>query len=218
MKHLTQFFDYIKESTESGKFNVDDINELLIPMSDLGVKYHISSKRVITEGEFVGSESVSVDFSFTDFKSTSGVGYSIDVIYDDRIWLFLDELISFRNRLENDKILLYFNHNQHVGYKMSIIFIIGDVQDSDLFKIQTLRNELSKRSNVGKSDFYYSMVMGLNEDEPSLSIRISDSYTDRKFSNFLRDIDISQFKIDKEIIQSEWLRDSKGANIKITVK
>ena len=42
---------------------------------------------------------------------------------------------------------------------MSIIFIIGDVKDSDLFKIQTLRNELSKRSNVGKSDFYYSMVM-----------------------------------------------------------
>lgn len=218
MKHLTQFFDYIKESTESGNFDADTLNDLLVPISDLGVEYSISDKSTVTEGEFVGSQRMSVDFSLGNFKSTLGVGYSIPVIYDDRIWLFLDELISFKNRLDSDKVLLFFNHSNYGGFKISIIFITGEVEDTDVFKLETLHNELRKKSNVGKTDFYYSMVTTLDKDEPSLNIRISDDYTDRKFSNFLRGIDISQFKIDKEIIQSTWLRDNKGANIKITVK
>ena len=217
MKHLTQFFYYIKESSESGNFDTDTLNDLLVPIIDLGVEYSISDKSTVTEGEFVGSQRMSVDFSFGNFKSTLGVGYSIPVIYDDKIWLFLDELISFKNRLDNDKILLYFNHSNHAGFKISIIFITGEVEDTDFFKLETLHNELRKKMNV-RTDFYYSMSATLNKDEPSLNIRISDDYTDRKFSNFLRGVDVSQFKIDKEIIQSTWNNDNKGANIKITLK
>ncbi len=217
MKHLTQFFDYIKESSESGNFDTDTLNDLLVPIIDLGVEYSISDKSTVTEGEFVGSQRMSVDFSFGNFKSTLGIGYTIPVIYDDRIWLFLDELISFKNRLDSDKILLYFNHSNHGGFKISIIFITGEVEDTDFFKLETLHNELRKKMNV-RTDFYYSMSATLNKDEPSLNIRISDDYTDRKFSNFLRGVDVSQFKIDKEIIQSTWNNDNKGANIKITLK
>lgn len=220
MKHLNKFFDYIVESTGSGEFDKDHLEELLIPIRDLGVSVNINDYdglvKPVIKGEFSGRGYVSVSFRLNKFESIDSDEYFGGyrrMISDDKVWEFLDELISFKNRLNSDKVLFYFNINQGGVFNpaFGLSFLVPGDFKSDIFELEKAYDILRRKSNRGTTDFYYSLVIKLNKEENCIDISISNSYTDRKFNNFIRGVDVSKLNIEKEI-------SNDSAKIKITLK
>lgn len=214
MKHLENFYKYI---SESDIYSNDKLEELLVPIRDLGVSCDIGDKTTITEGKFSGSEYISVRFSFNDYEKTPGFGYRTDIMSDDRIWDFFDELISLRNRLENDKILIHFYNSKYGSYGVSIMFVTGTVENDSSFEMEKIYNVLRTKWNKGTTDFYYSMIMRLDKEEPCITIKVG-SYTRRKLTYFLRGVDTSNLNIDAKISGESSSYGGDEANIKITPK
>lgn len=214
MKHLENFYKYI---SESDIYSNDKLEELLVPIRDLGVSCDIGDKTTITEGKFSGSEYISVRFSFNDYEKTPGFGYRTDIMSDDRIWDFFDELISLRNRLENDKILIHFYNSKYGSYGVSIMFVTGTVENDSSFEMEKIYNVLRTKYNKGTTDFYYSMIMRLDKEEPCITIKVG-SYTRRKLTYFLRGVDTSNLNIDAKISGESSSYGGDEANIKITPK
>ena len=51
MRYLEKFVNYLNESTEDiTDLTKEELDELLIPISDLGVEYSFTTPRVITDG------------------------------------------------------------------------------------------------------------------------------------------------------------------------
>lgn len=224
MKHLERFFNYIVESTESNEFSEEYLEELLVPMSDIGIKGYINKTdgliNTVTKGEFKGRGYINITFNLSDLEHFSGddeFGRHQRMITDDKFWDFLDEFITFKNRLETDKIAVYFNTNSggHFYPFFSISFLVPGDFKSDIFELEKAYDILRRRSNVGTTEFYYNLIIKLNKEEKFIDIRVSDSYTDRKFNNFMSGVDTSKFNIEKDVqTKGVW----KKANIKITLK
>lgn len=202
MEHLSKFFDYIVESSESGeRFTKEKIEELLVPFRDIGgVDINISEydglEKSITEGPFAGRKYISVTFMLNmDYDDAFG-GYR-NMIIDDRIWEFLDELITFKSRLESDKVSLFMS-NRH-GYRISVAFLTDGEVDSELFEIEKFHNAIRKKANSGTTTFYHGLVIRLDKETRTITINSSMEYTDRKLNNLFRGLDISNFDIQKEL-------------------
>ena len=214
MKHLEKFYNYI---TESDSYSKEELDELLVPIVDLGVKCDIGETTTITEGKFSGSEYLSVRFTFPDFEKTTGFGYNDGVLCDNKIWDFFDELLSLRNRLENDKILLHFYNTRYGSYGVTIMFVTGEITDNRAFEMEKVYNVLRGKYNKGTTDFYYSMIMRFDKEEPCVTIKVG-SYTGRKLTYFLRGVDTSNLNIDVKLSGESSSYGGDEANIKITFK
>lgn len=224
MKHLERFFNYIVESTESNEFSEEYLEDLLVPMSDLGIKANINKTNgfinTVTKGEFKGRGYINITFNLSDLEHFSGddeFGRHKRMITDDRFWDFLDEFITFKNRIETDKIAVYFNTNSgdHFYPFFSISFLVPGDYVSDIFELEKAYDILRRKSNTGTTDFYYNLIIKLDKEEKCINISVSDDYTDRKFNNLMRGVDTSKLNIEKEIHPAGHL---KRATIKITLK
>jgi len=214
MKYLNKFYNYIIESQEDiTDLTKEDLDDLLLPISDLGIEYSFQDPTTVTEGEYEGYTSMSVIFK-NNFKT--GLIGGREMIIDKRFWEFLDELISFKNRLESDQVSISTKWN----YVIVLTFVQKSKVEGDLFLLQKLFNEMSKRTNVSKSDFSNSMVKKLNKDELKIVVTCGgwreSQYTDRKWNGLFRGIDFSNFNVDKEITEDKW--GDKSATITITLK
>ncbi len=198
MRYLDNFFHYIIESVDTGDFSEDYIDELLIPMNDLGIEYKVMKEdgsifKTVTSGEFSGRGMVRVSFSLFDLKRDG------DSICDDRFWTFLDEFISFKNRLESDKVSVYFNtRSDHYHPFFRIDFLVPGDFKSEIFELEEAYNVIKSRLYSGTTDFYYSTTAKIDKENKVIEIS-SDKYeyTDRKFNNLIRGIDIGKFNIEK---------------------
>ena len=66
LKYFENFVNYLNESNEDiTDLSKEELDELLIPMIDLGIEYSFTTPRVITEGEFVGYKSLNIQFKNT---------------------------------------------------------------------------------------------------------------------------------------------------------
>lgn len=221
MKHLERFFNYIVESTESDEFDVDYLEELLIPMSDLGIEFHIKKSdggliKTVTNGQFKGRGYIDITFNLSSLEKFSGddeFGSHKRMITDDRFWDFLDEFITFKDRIESDKIAVYFNTNSgdHFYPFFSISFLVPGDYTSDIFELEKAYDILRRKSNRGTTDFYNALIIKLDKEEKCINISLSNSYTDRKFNNFMGGVDVSKLNIEKDV-------QGEKANIKITLK
>ena len=96
MRYLEKFVNYLNESVEDvTDLTKEELNDLLIPITDLGVEYSFTSPKVITDGEFSGHRSLSIQFK-NSFKTIVSSGVTEEIV-DDRFWIFLDELIALKN-------------------------------------------------------------------------------------------------------------------------
>ena len=113
MRYLEKFVNYLNESTEDiTDLTKEELDELLIPISDLGVEYSFTAPRVITDGEFSGYKSMNIVFR-NSFQLGASGGYT-DQIIDDKFWDFLDELIALKNRLESARVSISTNWRHHI--------------------------------------------------------------------------------------------------------
>lgn len=185
------FLDYINESSE---VNTGHLDEYLTSIKDLGIEYQISPVSTLTNGKFAGRSCVTVQFNLEKLH-TINMSPVIDreMISDDRIWEFLDELISFKNRVDSDKVALHFSP---IGahWRIGISFLVGQESTSGKeFELLKLYNEIRTRHLRGKSDFHNSMTDKIENNR--VIINVSGDYTDRKLNLFLRGIDLSGFDI-----------------------
>ena len=216
MRYLEKFVTYLNESSEDiTDLSKEDLDDLLLPITDLGIEYSFSEPRTITEGEFSGYKSMNISFRNT-FKLGPSGGYTEQII-DDKFWDFLDELIALKNRLESSRVSI----NPHMRHHIVVTFIQKAKVEGSLFLIQQLFNEISKRTNVSKSDFSNNMVKRLHKDDLKIVVNCSGSwdtasYTDRKWNGLFRGIDFSKFNVEKEITTDRY--DNKSAIVTITLK
>lgn len=197
MKRLSNFLDYINESSEISK---EDIEDYLTSIKDLGIDYRIGPIQILTSGKFAGRNSRTILFNTGNFE-TNNMSPIIgrELIIDDRIWEFLDELISFKDRLNSDKVALH-TGNQDAGWRFGICFLVGEeLKSGKDFEMLTLFNEIRSKHLTGKSDFHNSMTVEMvkGDDGKNKIIIHIDFYTDRKLNLFLKGIDLSGFDIKK---------------------
>jgi hypothetical protein len=214
MKYLSRFVTYLNESNEDiTDLSKEDLNELLLPITDLGIEYSLTEPRTITEGEFSGYKSMNINFR-NSFKVGPSGGYTEQII-DDKFWDFLDELISLKNRLESSKVTINTNWKHHIV----VTFVQKLKVEGDLFLVQQLYNEMTKRTSASKSDFSNGMTKKLDKEELKITVNCNgyiSPYTDRKWNGLFRGIDFSKFNVDKEITRDGY--GGIGAIITITLK
>ena len=214
MRYLENFVNYLNESAEDiTDLSKEELDELLIPITDLGVQYTFSSPRVITDGEFSGYKSMNIVFRNYFQLGPSG-GYT-DQIIDEKFWDFLDELIALKNRLESSKVTINTNWKHHIV----VTFVQKSKVEGDLFLVQQLYNEMTKRTSAAKSDFVNGMTKKLDKEELKITVNCNgyiSPYSDRKWNGLFRGIDFSKFNVDKEITRGGY--GGIGAIITITLK
>lgn len=216
LKYFENFINYLNESAEDiTDLTKEELDELLIPITDLGVEYSFNSPRVITDGEFAGYKSMNIQFKNSFQLGPSG-GYTEQII-DDKFWDFLDELIALKNRLESARVSISTNWRHYIV----VTFIQKAKVEGDLFTIQKLYNDMALRTNASKSDFTNNMTKTLDKENLKITVRCNGSfgssdYTDRKWNGLFRGIDFSNFNVEKEITEDRF--GGKSAVITITLK
>jgi hypothetical protein len=213
MKYLHKFLQHLNESQDITDLSKEDLDELLLPIADLGIEYSFSEPRIITEGEFSGYKSINIIFR-NSFKLGPSGGYS-ETIIDDKFWDFLDELIALKNRLESSRVSI----NPHMRHHIVVTFIQKSKVDGPLFLVQQLYNEMTKKTFAAKSDFVNGMTKKLDKEELKITVNCNgyvSSYTDRKWNGLFRGIDFSKFNVEKEITEDRY--GDKSATITITLK
>jgi hypothetical protein len=215
MRYLEKFCNYLNESAGFQDLSKEELDEMLIPIKDLEIEYSYSAPRVITEGEYEGYTSMNIVFK-NDFKSGSMGGYT-EMIIDDKLWDFLDELIAFKNRLESVQVSI--NTNWKHGIVVS--FVQNSKVEGDVFKLKKLYNEMTKRTSASKSDFVNNMTKKFDEDTMTITVRCNGfsegSYTDRKWNGLFRGIDFSDFNVEKDFEENIFWGE-KTAVVTITLK
>ena len=211
MKYLEKFVTYINESTSDiTDLTEEQLDDLLIPINDLGIEYNFSTPSTITDGEFSGYKSMSIRFT-NNFKYEA-VG-SQNIIIDERFWEFLDELISLKNRLESSRVSINSNWKTYIV----VTFIQKAKVEGDLFTVQKLYNDMSAKTNAAKSDFCYGITKRLYPDELKIVVNFNGAYgefTDRKWNGLFRGIDFSKFNVEKKIDDS---RAYIGKSVEVTI-
>lgn len=216
MRYLEKFANYLNEASEDiTDLSKEELDELLIPIKDLGIEYSFNTTRVITDGEFAGYKSMNIQFRNSFQLGPSG-GYTEQII-DDKFWDFLDELIALKNRLESARVSISTNWRHYIV----VTFIQKAKVEGDLFTIQKLYNDMNLRTNASKSDFTNNMTKHLDRENLKITVRCSggfgsSDYTDRKWNGLFRGIDFSKFNVEKEITEDRF--GSKSAAITITLK
>jgi len=215
MKYLSKFVNYLNESAEDiTDLSKEELEELLIPMSDLGLEYSFTEPRTITSGEFSGYKSMNIIIR-NNFKMGEAGGYTEHII-DSKFWEFLDELISLKNRLQSSQVSINTNWRHHIA----ITFIQKEKVEGNLFTIQQLYNEMNKRTSASKSDFSNGMTKKLDKEELKITVNCNGfregSYTDRKWNGLFRGVDFSEFNFDKNVTEDRY--GDKSATITITLK
>lgn len=210
MKYLHKFLQHLNESHDITDLSKEELDEMLLPIKDLDIEYSFQAPRTITEGEYEGFTSMNITFR-NSFKTGPMGGYT-EMITDDKFWEFLDELISFKNRLESVQVSI----NTNWKWGIVVCFIQNVKVEGDLFKLQKLYNEMTKRLSASKSDFSNNMTRRFYDDELKITVHCGDGYTDRKWNGLFRGIDFSEFNVEKNISQNTW-GESYG-DITITLK
>jgi hypothetical protein len=180
MKHLTKFIEYLKESKEELDLDLI-VNDFLVPIKHLGVIID-TYKSLVTSGEFSGNNKTTISFNFENFDRVDGA--SNTNVKDQKLWELLDELIMFKNVMDEtygNSVTVWL-----ATTKISID-IYSKAEEDDEYLIKKLNNELK-----GNSKIYTSIS---NEKD---SIKVWVEGTKRVWDNYIREnpIDFSKFNLE----------------------
>jgi len=192
IKYISRFTDFLNENVE---WDSDDIRDFLFPITDLGFSYDIT-KNIETMGTYSGREVTTISIPLNHVKIYSGLAITRadNTFDDDSIWEIIEEICTIRRRLESDKVLLTLRMGQ---YKcINISYFHKKVIEDDEFKLRSIRDQIRKKVNMGKTEFSYSITTDLKDGKLFV---YAMEFTKRKWNLFTKDIDLSKF--DVEIIE-----------------
>ena len=184
MKHLTKFIKFL---TESEEWEVDDLDEFLIPFRHMGLEVRVNDKKTILAGEYEGREmtTIRIFLNLEKVKIGSSTGLDYGTIYDNRIWEILDEVCTLKRRLESDKVFIHLTTAE-----IQLSYLHGQADTNTLeFKLKKLKSEIDSKHRSGKSDFANCMTVAIKND--AVVVNCSMAYTRRKWNSLVKDIDFS---------------------------
>jgi len=122
------------------------------------------------------------------------------LISDNKIFTIFSELRQISGRYENCLIYLDSRTNTTAGVIQGAIylFVLIDTEidkiDKDRIELIQIFNELKTRNSLSRSDFSYNTTINMTDD--NIVITTLYEYTDRKFSRFIRGINLENFNIE----------------------
>jgi hypothetical protein len=181
MRYLENFVNYLNESVEDiTDLSKEELDGLLIPITDLGIEYSLTEPRTITEGEFSGYKSMNINFR-NSFKLGPSGGYTEQIIDDNYVQVstlcFIDKkkdpkelALELMKPFNDNKILV--NNIKKLCRTIEIDF--NDFWKNIIYKIDKQRRE--DDNNESLLDIFNNnteLVKNIiNENYPTLTEKI----------------------------------------------
>jgi hypothetical protein len=211
---ILKFIELLREAHEEDE---QDLSDVLLDLRDELINYQLHkgyfSKQALDRGQ-IGEKVLNIlhnkpiydddkycfciEIKLDQLQDTVKLGDRFgkrNLIKDKKIFSIFRELYQISERYDN--CFLHINVGS-ITYNPAIyLFILleTEVDRSDIKLMQTFK-EIKSRNSAAKSDFSNDTTVKLQDDKIVISSN-NWSYTDRKFRNLIRDIDLTDFKIEK---------------------
>lgn len=211
---ILKFIELLKESHEEDRL---ELNDVLLDLNDELIEYEVHegyfSNKALERGQ-TGDKVLSIlhnkpiyeddkycfclEIKLNQLGNTLQLGDRFGkrkLIKDKKIFTIFRELHHISERY--DDCFLHINSGT-ISYSPAIyLFILIDTEvDTNTTKLMQIFKEIKSRNSAAKSDFSHDTTVRLQDDK--IIIKSNDlTYTDRKFRNLIRNIDLNDFNIDK---------------------
>ncbi len=211
---ILKFIEIIKEAHEDDE---QDLKDITLDLSDELINFEIQkgyfSKQALDRGQ-IGDKVLNIlhtkpiyeddkycfciEIKLDQLQDTLKLGDRFgkrNLIKDKKIFTIFRELYQISERYDN--CFLHINAGT-VTYSPGIyLFILLDTEvDQSVTKLMQTYKEIKSRNSAAKSDFSNDTTVRLQDDKIVISSN-GWSYTDRKFRGLIRDIDLTDFNIEK---------------------
>ena len=221
---ILKFIELLREAHEDDE---QELNDVLLDLQDELINFNLHkgyfSKQALDRGQ-IGENALNILHNnpiYDDDKYCFCIEIKLDqlqdtvtlgdrfgkrkLIKDKKIFTIFRELYQVSERY--DDCFLHINAGA-ISYSPAIyLFILLETEvDTSTTKLMQTFKEIKSRNSASKSDFSNDTTVRLVDNNIVIKSN-SWSYTDRKFRNLIRDIDLTDFSIqksesDKEIINT----------------
>jgi hypothetical protein len=222
---ILKFIELLKESHEEDKL---ELNDVLLDLNDELIEYEVHegyfSNKALERGQ-TGDKVLSIlhnkpiyeddkycfclEIKLNQLGNTLQLGDRFGkrkLIKDKKIFTIFRELHHISERY--DDCFLHINSGTISSWQWNYspaiyLFILIDTEvDTNSTKLMQIFKEIKSRNSAAKSDFSNDTTVRLQDDKIIIKSN-SYSYTDRKFRNLIRGIDLNDFNIEKNEIDRE---------------
>ena len=209
---ILKFIELLKEAHEDDE---QDLSDVTLDLSDELIEFEIHkgyfSKQALDKGQqgerimgILNNNPIydddkycfCIDIPLEQLQDSLKLGDRfgrISLIKDKKIFIIFRELYQISERYDN--CFLHINPTPHRPAIYLFILLETEV-DKSTTKLMQIFKEIKSRNNVAKSDFSNTTTVRLQDDKIVIT-SLSWDYTDRKFRGLIRDIDLTDFKIEK---------------------
>ena len=209
---ILKFIELLKEAHEDDE---QDLNDITLDLKDELIEFEIHkgyfSKQALDRGQqgerimgIINNNPVydddkycfCIDIPLEQLQDSLKLGDRFgrkSLIKDKKIFTIFRELYQISERYDN--CFLHINPTPHRPAIYLFILLETEV-DRSTTKLMQIFKEIKSRNSSAKSDFSNNTTVRLQDDKIVIT-SISWDYTDRKFRGLIRDIDLTDFKIEK---------------------
>jgi hypothetical protein len=209
---ILKFIELLKEAHEDDE---QDLSDVTLDLSDELIEFEIHkgyfSKQALDKGQqgerimgILNNNPIydddkycfCIDIPLEQLQDSLKLGDRFgrkSLIKDKKIFIIFRELYQISERYDN--CFLHINPTPHRPAIYLFILLETEV-DKSTTKLMQIFKEIKSRNNVAKSDFSNNTTVRLQDDKIVIT-SLSWDYTDRKFRGLIRDIDLTDFKIEK---------------------
>ena len=209
---ILKFIELLKEAHEDDE---QDLNDITLDLKDELIEFEIHkgyfSKQALDRGQqgerimgIINNNPVydddkycfCIDIPLEQLQDSLKLGDRFgrkSLIKDKKIFTIFRELYQISERYDN--CFLHINPTPHRPAIYLFILLETEV-DTSTTKLMQIFKEIKSRNSSAKSDFSNNTTVRLQDDKIVIT-SISWDYTDRKFRGLIRDIDLTDFKIEK---------------------
>lgn len=209
---ILKFIELLKEAHEDDE---QDLNDITLDLKDELIEFEIHkgyfSKQALDRGQqgerimgIINNNPVydddkycfCIDIPLEQLQDSLKLGDRFgrkSLIKDRKIFTIFRELYQISERYDN--CFLHINPTPHRPAIYLFILLETEV-DTSTTKLMQIFKEIKSRNSSAKSDFSNNTTVRLQDDKIVIT-SISWDYTDRKFRGLIRDIDLTDFKIEK---------------------
>lgn len=209
---ILKFIELLKEAHEDDE---QDLNDITLDLKDELIEFEIHkgyfSKQALDRGQqgerimgIINNNPVydddkycfCIDIPLEQLQDSLKLGDRFgrkSLIKDRKIFTIFRELYQISERY--DECFLHINPTPHRPAIYLFILLETEV-DRSTTKLMQIFKEIKSRNSSAKSDFSNNTTVRLQDDKIVIT-SISWDYTDRKFRGLIRDIDLTDFKIEK---------------------
>jgi hypothetical protein len=211
---ILKFIELLREAHEEDE---QDLSDVLLDLRDELINYELHkgyfSKQALDRGQ-IGEKVLNILHNkpiYDDDKYCFCIEIKLDQLQDT---VKLGDRFGKRNLIKDKKIFSIFRELYQISERYDNCFLqinVGsitynpaiylfilletEVDRSDIKLMQTFK-EIKSRNSASKSDFSNDTTVRLQDDKIIIKSN-SYSYTDRKFRGLIRDIDLTDFNIEK---------------------